>query len=178
MNTFTRRGRRTSWGALVAIPMLALALAACSPSTDSSPKETTSRSTSTGTASDSSLEKWQRDYAKCMRDQGFDVPDPEPGSGGLMSAMGGEGVDMAAMEAASKTCMDELGEPPAMSPDEQKAADDAMIEWAKKAAECYREHGYDMPDPQPGAKELHFPEDAPDDVRTECGGVGTAGETE
>lgn len=169
MNTITRRGRRSSLAAMLAIPLLVMGLAACAPSTEGSPKETNSGGGGTSnSASASSRDEWAIDYAQCMRDQGIDVPDPEPGSGGLSAAVSGDDVDQAAMQEASEKCMEELGDPPAMSPDEQKAVDEQMLKWAKDAAECYREHGYDMPDPD--GKSLNFPADAPEDVMMECGG--------
>lgn len=173
MKTNTHGGRRSTLAALFAIPLLVIGLAACAPSTDDGMKESTNSGSGGGgasAASDSAREQWERDFAACMRDKGIDVPDPEPGAGGLTAASGGEGVSQDAMQEASDSCMDELGDPPPMSPDEQKAMDEKMLEWAQEAAECYREHGYDMPDPG-SSKTLNFPADAPEDVMMECGGA-------
>lgn len=115
---------------------------------------------------------WQLDYAECMRGEGIDLPDPTSGSGGLTSSSSTT-ADPEAMAAASEKCYDELGEPPAMSPEEQAAADEGFLKWAKEAAECYRENGYDMPDPD-SSKTLNLPADATDEVNEECGGGQTA----
>ncbi|WP_343847699.1 hypothetical protein [Microbacterium phyllosphaerae] len=103
-----------------------------------------------------------------MREQGVDYADPKEMGGGMTSssAMGG---DAAAMEAASATCSEKLGDPPALSPEEKKTVDGKVLEWARDAAECYREHGYDVPDPD-SVKTMTFPADAPPEVAEECGG--------
>jgi hypothetical protein len=44
----------------------------------------------------------QREFAKCMRDQGMDMPDPDPNGG--MIAAGSVGDDIEAFEAALEAC--------------------------------------------------------------------------
>lgn len=165
-----RDNQRPSLGALIAVPLLALSLAACTPSGE---EGTTPSGGGGGSSSDTSDSMaWELDFAACMRKQGLDYPDPEPGAGGIIS-FGSVDSDRAAWEAASEKCFDELGERPALSPQEQAAADKEFLAWAKKAAECYRENGYDMPDPD-GTTTLSFPADAPAEVAQECGGGGAA----
>ena len=87
-------------------------------------------------------------FAKCMREHGVDMPDPQPGQGGRIT-LGGPGTgpqDKSKMDAAQKGCQKilESVKPPEMSAEqEQKFKDQAL-----KFARCMREHGIDMPDPQ------------------------------
>lgn len=54
----------------------------------------------------------QRAFAKCMRDQGMDMPDPDPNGG--MTAAGDVGDDLEAFEAALEAC-NEPGSPAGLS---------------------------------------------------------------
>lgn len=83
-------------------------------------------------------------FTECMREQGVDMPDPEPGGGMRMS---GEGLSEEQMDAAHEACqkwmdlaMPEDGEAPEMSPEDKQA----MLDMAQ----CMRDRGYDFPDPQ------------------------------
>jgi hypothetical protein len=87
-------------------------------------------------------------FAKCMREHGVDMPDPQLGEGGRIT-LGGPGTgpqDQAKMETAQKACQKFLEKvrPPEMS-EEQEEKFKAQ---ALKFARCMREHGIDMPDPQ------------------------------
>jgi hypothetical protein len=175
--TITTRGRRrTGVAAFLAIPAIVFALTACAPAAggpdasggggDSSKGGSDS---SGGGAEKSDFVQWQFDYAACMREQGIDQPDPEVNSGGGISMKMGTDQDMDAMMAAGEKCREELGDPPPLSAEEKAAADKSFVEWATKAAECYRENGYDMPDPKAG-EAPEFPSDAPEEVVEECGG--------
>ncbi|MCS7483786.1 hypothetical protein ACFFQW_46480 [Umezawaea endophytica] len=81
-----------------------------------------------------------REYAKCMRDNGIDMPDPKDG---VMQAIPiGEGAEQEKMNKANDACKKFLpngGEYKEPSQEEK----DKMREQAK----CMREHGIDMPDP-------------------------------
>jgi hypothetical protein len=86
-------------------------------------------------------------FAECMRDHGVDMPDPQVGPNGEVSigiAGGVGGPDRAEMQAAHEACQGlmegALGEPQELTP-EQK---DAMLAFAQ----CMRDNGVDMPDPQ------------------------------
>jgi len=84
------------------------------------------------------------DYAKCMRDNGVDMPDPEF-DGNHVKQMGPKNVDKTKMRAAEKACASirEAVKPPELS-DEKKA------EFKKAAlanAKCMREQGINFPDP-------------------------------
>jgi outer membrane murein-binding lipoprotein Lpp len=91
-----------------------------------------------------------REFAKCMRDHGIDMPDPKPsGDGGGMAITlgGGEGVDRTKIDAAQNACkhlMPNGGEMKPPSPEE--------LDKMRKDAKCMRDHGIDMPDPDPTGK--------------------------
>jgi len=88
-------------------------------------------------------------FARCMREHGIDVPDPQTAggeAGGVMIELGDD-VDPEDMEAAHEACQplmnDAVGnfEPP--DPEEIERMQEQMLEFAK----CMREHGVDFPDP-------------------------------
>jgi hypothetical protein len=84
------------------------------------------------------------DYTKCMRDNGVDIPDPEPGQRGLR-LMPQKGTSPEKMETADKACRKHLEaiEPPDISPEQEKKMQQAALAHSR----CMREHGIDMPDP-------------------------------
>jgi hypothetical protein len=86
-------------------------------------------------------------YAKCMREHGIDMPDPQRvGSGGIKQTMNGKPGSRAKMDAANKDCQKymQIGGGRAPSAAEQAKAKDAMLSYAK----CMRGQGVDMPDPK------------------------------
>ncbi len=90
-----------------------------------------------------------RDFAKCMREHGVDMPDPKPaGDGkGMSVAIQGDGSDKGKVDAASNACkhlMPNGGEMKPMSAEE--------LDKVRKEAKCMRDHGIDMPDPDPTGK--------------------------
>ena len=90
------------------------------------------------------------DFAKCMREHGVDMPDPQPGQGGGImlggpGADGADGADRATMERAQKACQKHLEKVP--PPDISEEQQQEFKERALKFARCMRENGIDMPDP-------------------------------
>ena len=91
-------------------------------------------------------------FARCMREHGVDMPDPEPVGEGMVrfEARPGEGKmpDESAFRKADDACRHLMGgaAPRELSPDDRQAMQDAMVAFAR----CMREHGIDMPDPEPG----------------------------
>jgi hypothetical protein len=83
-------------------------------------------------------------YAQCMREQGIDMPDPQPGQRGiqLRAPKGVTPEEMEEAEAACRKHLDEI-EGPELSDEQQKEFQEAALEHAR----CMREHGIDMPDP-------------------------------
>lgn len=85
---------------------------------------------------------WQLQFASCMREQGFDVPDPSGASNESMTIPD----DLDAFETAADSCREEIGEPPVTSgrdPQELLERDAAFVS-------CLRENGVQIDDPQPG----------------------------
>jgi hypothetical protein len=87
------------------------------------------------------------DFARCMRQHGIDMPDPEVDDKGRIKmriGAGGPGSrpDPKKLEAAQQACGNLLG---GGDGDRQidPAERDAMVAFAR----CMREHGIDMPDP-------------------------------
>ena len=85
-------------------------------------------------------------FAKCMRDQGVDMPDPQFDGGRIMQRGPEERVSPEKMEKAEGACrkyMEDI-EPPEMSPEQQQE----MKERALAHAQCMREQGLkNFPDP-------------------------------
>jgi hypothetical protein len=84
-------------------------------------------------------------FARCMREHGVDMPDPQVGEGGFAVRIDGGKTEPATFEAAQEACgsiMEQAGRGPgrSMSPEDL----DAMVAFAQ----CMRDHGIDMPDPQ------------------------------
>ena len=144
------------------------------------------------------------EYAECMREQGIDFPDPQmTEDGGVIvggaasrsiedeSGGGGPSLsDMEEMEDADAECrhiMEEVeGSMPELDPEQQAEMQDQALEFAQ----CMREHGIDMPDPEFDGDGGNFsislggPDDAgridPSDddfqeASEECGGEGGFG---
>ena len=142
------RGRHRLWLA-AAVPLLALSLAACGghgtkPGVATAGGGATKTSGATPTAS-VDQQTAMLNYARCMRDHGVNMADPETaGGGGLTIAISGGPVNEAQMKAAEEACrqyMPNGGAPPSMSPEQ--------VEQMRKFAQCMRDHGVQMADPDP-----------------------------
>ena len=122
-----------------------------------------------------------RDFAKCMREHGVDMPDPKPaGDGGGMSiAIQGDGADRGKVDAAQNACKHLMPNGGEMKPPSAEELDKM-----RKQAKCMRDHGIDMPDPDPtgkGAARIGGPGDDPkkfEDAAKACGlGMSVHSET-
>ncbi|MEY9931477.1 hypothetical protein ABH926_006126 [Catenulispora sp. GP43] len=103
-------------------------------------------------------------YAKCMRDNGYDMPDP--GGSGDMPGVRPDDPKFAGANEKCKSKLPNGGQPTAQDPAEL----DQMRTWAK----CMRDHGVDTPDPQPG-EGLALPDGTDPKVQAgekACGSVG------
>jgi hypothetical protein len=110
-----------------------------------------------------------RAFAKCMRDNGIDMPDPETdGDGGVTMRIEGE-ADREAMKKAEEACKEHLpngGEMRAPSPED--------MDKIREQVKCLREKGIDVPEPDfegGGGIQLPFGDDT-ERTRTalkECG---------
>ena len=128
---------RTMAVALLALP--ALAFTACGE--DEAPA-----SGGGAAAGDDKSRQAELAFAECMREQGVDMPDPEPGSGGRRAfRVGGDsGISPEAFEQAREACGEHLeGVRPEMSEEQQEEFKESALAHAR----CMREHGIDMPDP-------------------------------
>lgn len=91
-------------------------------------------------------------FAKCMRDEGIDMADPQKqADGGIVQKMGGPGqapVDRAKVEAAQKKCEHFMdaggGDVKGGDPKEEAEHRDALLAYTK----CMRSHGVPMKDPK------------------------------
>ncbi len=134
---------RRDWTVAVAIALCAIGLVACGGG----------GSGSSGGGSDgggeAAFEESRLKMAECLREHGIDAPDPVPGEAGLsiQKADKGDGAnpDDPATEGAIETCEEKVGfEPPEISPEQEEEMKEAMLAFAQ----CMREHGVDMPDPE------------------------------
>jgi hypothetical protein len=135
--------------ARAAVPLLlalALALAGCA--ADAGGPEVASASGAGGdggkpsASADPTLDRDERNlrFARCMRENGVDMPDPEPGKGIMIRANG----DRATMEKAQEACKRYAptgGDGPGAAQNSERM---------RKLARCMRDNGVpEFPDPQP-----------------------------
>lgn len=89
-------------------------------------------------------------YVACMREQGIEMPDPDPQTGRIMMRFG-PGTDRAKVQAAQEACK-------ALAPagmGGQGQGDPQMAENMRKFAQCMRDNGVEsFPDPEGGAMRL------------------------
>ena len=105
--------------------------------------------------SDKNPEDAMLDFARCMREHGVDMPDPDtsgggPGvvtfrAGGPASAGTKLDADTSKFQEAHEACKDLMGDvgPINMSPEQQQEMQDQALAFSR----CMREHGVNMPDP-------------------------------
>jgi hypothetical protein len=94
-----------------------------------------------------------RDFTRCMKEHGVDIPEPSSApapkaGGGANGSPGivvqGNGPDKEKIDKANEACRSLLpngGKPPKL--------DAQQLDEMRKMAQCMREHGVDMPDPDP-----------------------------
>ena len=98
------------------------------------------------------------DFARCMRDHGIDMPDPDtsgdgPGVVTFKAPASGSSdapdIDSNKFKDANEACRKLLGDagPQNMSPKQQQEAQDQALAFSR----CMRDHGVDMPDPTFGS---------------------------
>ncbi len=84
-------------------------------------------------------------FARCMREHGLNVPDPQPGQRGMRLSVP-KGTSRDKVDAAQKACqkyLDKVKPPPMSDADKKKFRDAALAN-----AQCMREHGLpNFPDP-------------------------------
>ncbi len=140
--------------AALAALALTLALAACGGEGDKA--QVASLGGATTTTDDEATSSEDADpedallaYARCMREHGVDVPDPQTDGSGraefrLVRPRGSEERFQEAQEACGEHL--ENVRPRNLEPEQEQDVRDAMLAFAK----CMREHGVEMPDPEFG----------------------------
>ncbi len=137
----------------------------------------TSTTSTTGAAADA--EQAQLDFARCMREQGLDFPDPEPDAEGDLQFRPPAGdVDQGALQDGLEACEQHLENAggPLADPDDPEFQD-SLLEFAQ----CMRDEGVDVPDPQagqaPGAGAAGIDTDDPavQAALDECGSIIAGG---
>lgn len=87
------------------------------------------------------------DFARCMREQGVPIEDPQVDSEGNLQLQGQGAlgnVDQATLQKAREACQEHLeGVTQGFTPEDQSRLQDSLV----KYAQCMRQNGYDMPDP-------------------------------
>lgn len=158
---------RSTIAALAAIPLMLAALAACA---DADPPASEGSSAGQESSSAVSREDYQLAFAGCMREHGIDMPDPDA-DGSIAIDVGG---DVDAFNTATEACIAELGSPPAPEGGGGSVSDEERIAEYLAIAECFREHGVEVRDPEPDGG-LDIPDDAPMDVFEQCAPEGISG---
>jgi hypothetical protein len=106
-----------------------------------------------GDVSEAEAEEAMLEFTECMREHGIDMPDPDTsGRGGGAIFIGpeerGASPDMDEFAAADEACRHliegVMGPGRDMTPEEEAEMQDQAL----AMAQCMREHGIDMPDPQ------------------------------
>jgi hypothetical protein len=154
--------RTTMLAAILAVVLLGLALVASGCGSSSSSEDGvaalddgSAEDEAAPAADDEEVDETDRqeaalEWARCMREHGINVPDPEFENGGAAIRVGGPGFNpnSETFRKAQEECGTPFGEegPPALSDEERQEFQDAMLEFAR----CMREHGVDMPDPEFG----------------------------
>ncbi|MGG7465392.1 hypothetical protein [Plantibacter sp. YIM 135347] len=152
--------RRTA--AVLALTLLALTLglAACSgggtPSAGGSPSSG-SGSSGGSQSYEQEFDDWNLKIAKCLRDQGMDVADPEPGTQWTYP-------DAPGADEAVEACYAQVGAGPTPPNQPSKAE---RVEQGLKLAKCLRDKGYDVKDPDENGSI-----EAPDGLSGSLAGTG------
>ncbi len=135
---------------LAGLAVIVMAMAGCGQKNDDPDiASATGKKNKAASAADKNGKNAQADflkYAKCMRENGIDMPDPkvDEQSGGVMvgAAPGATGMDGKKMEAAIKKCQSLMPPPPNGGKMSEKDKEEAL-----KFAKCMRQNGVNMPDP-------------------------------
>ena len=140
--------RRLTRGVLVALPLaLALALSGCGSDDGGSDVASAGgdgNQPAAGSSPSLSRDEMGVKFAQCMRENGIDLADPEPGKGVMLKV--GPEVGKEAMDKAMEACREY--NPMA---DGAAGANPQAEENGRKYASCMRENGVEaFPDPAPG----------------------------
>lgn len=82
-------------------------------------------------------------FTQCLRENGLNVPDPEPGKGPMLKFDKNSGVTQEQVQKAMEACQQ-------YNPQAQGSANPQQAENGRKYAECMRKNGVEkFPDPKP-----------------------------
>lgn len=124
--------------------------------TGAQPTTGTSSSPSNAAAGLSRDEKAVK-FTQCLRENGVNVPDPEPGKGPMIKLGPESGITREAMDKAMEACKQ-------FNPQGEAGANPQQEENGRKFAACMRENGVEkFPDPQPGQRGIMINKDAGED---------------
>ncbi|TMR22976.1 hypothetical protein ETD86_09550 [Nonomuraea turkmeniaca] len=105
----------------------------------SSPPSASASATPTTTADP---QEQGRKFAQCMREHGVPMEDPDPDGGGGFTSIG-QNVDKNKVREAAEACR-------AFAPfKDRRELNPEEVEQLRQFAQCMRENGVDMPDPNP-----------------------------
>lgn len=134
--------------ALLAIVPAVLGLAACGSSSGNDKgvaSVTSGAANASGPASAGptlSARDAQLKYAQCLRENGINVQDPDPGKGVMLPS----NADQGKVAQANQKCIHYLQQGGGLPNPDDPAVRDSIV----KFAQCMRAHGVNVPDPQPG----------------------------
>ncbi len=140
-------GKKTA-AAFVSVTLL---FAACGGDDDSDDNSSSSSSNSSSGSSNADMimnemEENTLDLFQCLRDQGIDIKDPSFEGNGLQESMN-ELSQMPGAEQAAEACTEEAEKMLDVFGGQEKAEE--FLEDYAQFARCMREHGYNVPDPDP-----------------------------
>lgn len=139
------RERRIGWALAAAVlALLVTASAACGKAQAEDGIATAGGNTAEVAASEAPATPDVQKFAQCMRDNGIDLPDPEPGSEGRVRIGGMNPGNREAFMKAMEACRH-------LAPNggQRPQLDAAQIEQLRVLAQCMRDNGVDVPDPDP-----------------------------
>jgi hypothetical protein len=85
-------------------------------------------------------------FTQCLREQGLNVPDPEPGKGPMLRFDKNSGVTQEQVQKAMDACKQ-------YNPQAEGSANPQQEENGRKFAKCMRDNGVEkFPDPKPGQR--------------------------
>jgi hypothetical protein len=102
------------------------------------------QSTPTSASPSLSRDEMAVKFTQCLREQGLNVPDPEPGKGPMLRFDKNSGVTQEKVQKAMDACKE-------YNPQGEGGTNPQQEENGRKYAECMRKNGVEkFPDPKPG----------------------------
>lgn len=153
--------RKLSLGVLATLA-LAIALTGCGSDDGKDNQVAAGSGAQTTTSTSPSAEGLSRDekgvkFTQCLRENGINVADPEPGKGPMIKLDPSSGVTKEDLDKAMEACKE-------FSPQGESGPDPKLEENGRKFAACMREHGVEkFPDPKPGQRGIMIDKAAGDD---------------